>query len=46
MLFANRCSWAHAVAAAAEVCAVDPLQWLHEDELSAVRGQYNPAILR
>ncbi len=46
MLFANRCSWAHAVAAAAEVCAVDPFSWLHEDELSAVRGQYNPGILR
>ncbi len=46
MLFANRTTWAHAVAAAAEVCGVDPRTWLKSEELSAVRGQTSPTVLR
>ena len=46
MLFANRCSWAHVLAAAAEVCEVDPLTWLDEQEWFAVQGMGNPHILR
>jgi phosphoketolase len=46
MLFANRCSWAHIVAAVAEVCEVAPTSWLDEEELAAVRGSGNPHILR
>lgn len=36
MLFANRCSWMHAVRAAAELLHVDPAQWLSADELAVV----------
>ncbi|PKM31243.1 MAG: xylulose 5-phosphate 3-epimerase [Gammaproteobacteria bacterium HGW-Gammaproteobacteria-11] len=46
MLFANRCSWAHIVVAAAEVVGADPQHWLDEQEWAAVQGQGNPAILR
>lgn len=46
MLFANRCTWAHSVAAAAEVCGIDPQTWLKADELAAVRGQASPTLLR
>lgn len=46
MLFANRSSWAHIVAAVAEVCDVAPTSWLDDEELSAVRGSGNPQILR
>lgn len=46
MLFANRTTWAHAVAAAAEVCGVNPQTWLKPEELSAVRGQTSPTVLR
>lgn len=42
MLFANRCTWAHAVAEAAEALGVDPAGLLGADELAAVRGQGNP----
>ncbi|WP_022961012.1 D-xylulose 5-phosphate/D-fructose 6-phosphate phosphoketolase [Halopseudomonas pelagia] len=46
MLFANRCSWAHVLVAAAEVLDVDPQAWMDENEWSAVDGQGNPALLR
>ncbi len=45
MLFANRCSWAHVVAAAAEVCDIDPELWLDEAEWAAVSGRGNPHLL-
>jgi phosphoketolase len=46
MLFANRSTWAHIVAAVAEVSEVEPGRWLAEEELAAVRGSGNPHILR
>ncbi len=46
MLFANRSTWAHVVAACAEVCAVPVQHWLDEEELLAVQGLGNPHILR
>ncbi len=46
MLFTNRSSWAHVVAAAAEVSGVEPAQWLEEEELKAVQGQGSPSVLR
>jgi phosphoketolase len=42
MLFANRCTWAHAVAEAAEALGVDPAGLLGGDELAAVRGRGDP----
>lgn len=42
MLFANGCSWAHAVRAAAELLHVDPLDLLSQDELAAVAGSGDP----
>lgn len=46
MLFANRSTWAHIVAAVAEVCAVAPTNWLDEEEMAAVQGHGNPFVLR
>jgi phosphoketolase len=46
MLFANRCTWAHALQALADACAVDPGVWLDDAELAAVRGVGDPASLR
>ncbi|CAG9183969.1 phosphoketolase family protein [Cupriavidus pinatubonensis] len=45
MLFANRCTWAHAVAAAAEVCELDVSSLLQPEELQAVLGRGNPMAL-
>ena len=45
MLFANRCTWAHALLALAEACAVNPCEWLDEAEFAAVRGVGDPASL-
>jgi phosphoketolase len=45
MLFANRSTWAHAVAAAAEILGRDPAELLLPEELAAVRGQADPARL-
>ncbi|MEH6498891.1 MAG: xylulose 5-phosphate 3-epimerase [Pseudoalteromonas distincta] len=46
MLFANRCSWAHVLVAAAQVLEQDPQAWMDEYEWAAVNGLGNPAILR
>src|SRR5690606_3426926 len=45
MLFANRCSWAHIVAAAARACGAEPADFLDPDELAAVNAQGDPAVL-
>lgn len=39
MLFANRCSWGHALAACAEVMDKPPGEWLSSAELAAVEGR-------
>ena len=43
MLFANGCSWAHAVRAAAELLHIDLSDLLGEAEIDAVDGVGNPA---
>ena len=45
MLFANRCTWAHIAAAAAQVHGIDPARVLQPDELQAVLGHGNPQAL-
>jgi phosphoketolase len=45
MLFANRCTWAHAVAKVAELLGVPASGLLEADELAAVRGAGDPAAL-
>ena len=45
MLFANRCTWAHAVHAAAGVLSIDAATLLDAGELAAVEGCGDPAIL-
>ncbi|ASP40771.1 xylulose 5-phosphate 3-epimerase [Bacterioplanes sanyensis] len=42
MLFANRCTWADAVAALARLSGQDPQQWLSAEEWAAICGQGNP----
>ena len=46
MLFANRCTWAHAIDAAAAVAGWDRGQLLNEAQRAAVDGRGDPAILR
>ncbi len=46
MLFANRCTWGHMVAAAAEVIGKPAEELLTPDELNAVRGRGDPEVLR
>jgi hypothetical protein len=45
LLFANRCTWAHAVAAAADVMQHPVTDWLTPDEFAAVRGEGDPTAL-
>ncbi|MFL1468112.1 xylulose 5-phosphate 3-epimerase [Marinobacter sp. HN1S83] len=45
MLFANRCSWAHALTACANVMERPPGEWLSSTELAAVEGQGNPSVI-
>lgn len=45
MLFANRCSWAHLVEAAASVLRQEPSEWLTAPEIAAVDGRGDPADL-
>ncbi len=45
LLFANRCTWAHAVAAAAEVLGRPIEDFLDREELAAVRGAGDPAAV-
>ena len=44
-LFANRCTWAHAIEAVAASLHRSVESLLSKDELAAVRGQGNPAVL-
>ena len=46
MLFANRCTWAHAVASAAGLLKIDRGSLLSQEELDAVDEQGDPQILR
>ncbi len=45
MLFANRCTWAHLIEAAARSLDVSPCDLLTEPELKAVAGRANPRAL-
>ncbi|WP_297793233.1 xylulose 5-phosphate 3-epimerase [uncultured Marinobacter sp.] len=45
MLFANRCSWAHALAACASVMERPPGEWLSSAELAAVEGRGDPSVI-
>lgn len=45
MLFANQCSWAHALAACARVMNQSPEKWLSTDELAAVEGRGDAATV-
>jgi phosphoketolase len=45
MLFANRCTWAHVIAAAAEVLGARADRLLDPSELAAVQGTGDPAAL-
>ena len=42
MLFVNRCTWAHAVEAAAQALSLPPDQFLSQEELDALRGKRSP----
>lgn len=46
MLFANRCTWAHILDAAAKAARVEVAAWLSESELAAARGHGDPQVLR
>ena len=46
LMFANRCTWAHVVAAAAGLLGRAPSDWLSPEEYAAVLGQGAPAVLR
>jgi len=43
MLFANRCTWAHAVAAAARTLGTGAREWLEAGEHDAIGGHGDPA---
>ncbi|MDK9556312.1 xylulose 5-phosphate 3-epimerase [Marinobacter sp. M216] len=45
MLFANHCSWAHALAACAVVMDQPPGEWLSAAELAAVEGRGDPSVI-
>lgn len=45
MLFANQCTWAHAVDAAAELCGWDRSQVLEAAHLLALDGKGKPSDL-
>lgn len=45
MLFANRCSWAHALAACATIMDQPPGEWLSSAELAAVEGRGDPSVI-
>ena len=46
LLFANRCTWAHAVAAAAELIGIGRDELLTLEEAAAVAGKAHPRILQ
>jgi len=45
MLFANHCSWGHALAACAAVMDKPPGEWLSSAELAAVEGRGDPSVI-
>jgi len=45
MLFANQCSWGHALAACASVLDRPPGEWLSSAELAAVEGRGDPTLI-
>ncbi len=45
LLFANRCTWAHAVVAVVEALERRPEEFLSRDELGAVQGVSDPKVL-
>ena len=45
MLFANRCSWAHTLAACATVMEQPPGIWLSSAKLAAVEGRGDPSVV-
>ncbi|PSF05155.1 xylulose 5-phosphate 3-epimerase [Marinobacter fuscus] len=45
MLFANGCSWGHALAACAQVLDKPPGEWLNSAELAAVEGRGDPSVI-
>jgi phosphoketolase len=45
MLFANRCTWAHVAAEAAQALGVDPASILTAEELAAVGGHGDPRVV-
>jgi phosphoketolase len=45
MLFANRCTWAHLLASAAQLLAVPPLSLMTNAEVAAVSGEGDPRSL-
>ena len=46
MLFANRCTWAHVLATAAQAMGVPATTWLTEPEPACVQGRGDPQVLR
>jgi phosphoketolase len=45
MLFANQCSWAHALLACAQVMNRPPIDWLSSAELAAIDGHGSPSLI-
>jgi phosphoketolase len=45
MLFANRCTWAHAVGVAADLLEIDKLTLLEAVEIAAIEGRHHPRVL-
>jgi len=45
MLFANRCTWAHALVEVAQVLSLPRESLLDGDELAAVEGDGDPKVL-
>ena len=45
MLFANRCTWAHVAAEAAQGLGVDPQSLLSAEEWAAVQGRGDPRVI-
>ena len=45
MLFANRCTWAHVAAEAAQALGVDPARVLTAEELATVGGHGDPRVV-
>lgn len=42
LLFANRCTWADALAALARLADIEPTEWLTAEEWAAIQGQGDP----